>query len=57
MKTFLRKLNGWKTVLGLGLIGVGAVVKQFDPATGEMIVKVGEALAAVGVIHKVVKYS
>ena len=57
MGSIFKKLNGWKTVIGLGFIGVGAVVKQFDPATGEMIMKIGEALTVVGVAHKAMKLS
>lgn len=57
MKTLFQKTNGWKTVIGLVLIGAGAIVEQFEPTTGAAIREIGKAIAEAGLIHKAIKHS
>lgn len=48
--------NGWKSVVGYVLQYVPIVVPGFPVAlAGDAITKVGEALLALGLIHKAVK--
>lgn len=52
------KRHGWKTYVAAGVIAVTAVLKYLeviDAETEKTIVRVAEALLAVGIGHKLVK--
>jgi hypothetical protein len=49
-------MKGWKTWAGAALIGAGAVLSFLgQPVLGELLTRLGEGLALIGVAHKIEK--
>ncbi len=51
----MKFFSGYKTIIGLVLIGAGAVVQVYDPTMGMMLTEAGKMLAQVGLVHKAIK--
>ncbi len=48
-------VNGYLTIAGLAVQGVGAIVKTFEPSVGEPMETFGAATAGIGASRKAVK--